>query len=130
MSDTAGNTVSLLRNAIIDAMGRAMSAGELPLAPTPNFTIETPADRTNGDLASNVAMVSARAFKKAPRAIAEAITKYIELEGTNLDRFEIAVLDLSISFTASNSIHQSSEKLKKKVLITARAISVKASVYL
>lgn len=90
MSDTAGNTVSLLRNAIIDAMGRAMSAGELPLAPTPNFTIETPADRTNGDLASNVAMASARAFKKAPRAIAEAITKYIELEGTNLDRFEIA----------------------------------------
>lgn len=90
MSDTAGNTVSLLRNAIIDAMGRAMSAGELPLAPTPNFTIETPADRTNGDLASNVAMVSARAFKKAPRAIAEAITKYIELEDTNLDRFEIA----------------------------------------
>lgn len=90
MSDTAGNTVSLLRNAIIDAMGRAMSAGELPLTPTPNFTIETPADRTNGDLASNVAMVSARAFKKAPRAIAEAITKYIELEGTNLDRFEIA----------------------------------------
>lgn len=90
MSDTAGNTVSLLRNAIIDAMGRAMSAGEFPLAPTPNFTIETPADRTNGDLASNVAMVSARAFKKAPRAIAEAITKYIELEGTNLDRFEIA----------------------------------------
>lgn len=90
MSDTAGNTISLLRNAIIDAMGRAMSAGELPLAPTPNFTIETPADRTNGDLASNVAMVSARAFKKAPRAIAEAITKYIELEGTNLDRFEIA----------------------------------------
>ena len=90
MSDTAGNTVSLLRNAIIDAMGRAMSAGELSLAPTPNFTIETPADRTNGDLASNVAMVSARAFKKAPRAIAEAITKYIELEGTNLERFEIA----------------------------------------
>lgn len=90
MSDTAGNTVSLLRNAIIDAMGRAMSTGELPLAPTPNFTIETPADRTNGDLASNVAMASARAFKKAPRTIAESITKYIELEGTNLDRFEIA----------------------------------------
>lgn len=90
MSDTAGNTVSLLRNAIIDAMGRAMSTGELPLAPTPDFTIETPVDRTHGDLATNAAMVSARAFKKAPRAIAEAIVKYIELEGTNLDRFEIA----------------------------------------
>ncbi len=90
MSDTAGNTVNLLRNAIIDAMGRAMSAGELPLEPTPNFTIETPADRTHGDLASNAAMVSARAFKKAPREIAEIIVKYIELEGTNLDRCEIA----------------------------------------
>ena len=90
MSDTAGNTVNLLRNAIIDAMGRAMSAGELPLEPTPNFTIETPADRTHGDLASNAAMVSARVFKKAPRAIAEIIVKYIELEGTNLDRCEIA----------------------------------------
>ena len=82
--------MNLLRNAIIDAMGRAMSAGELPLEPTPNFTIETPADRTHGDLASNAAMVSARAFKKAPRAIAEIIVKYIELEGTNLDRCEIA----------------------------------------
>lgn len=90
MSDTAGNTVKLLRNAIIDAMGRAMSAGELPLSPTPDFTIETPADRTHGDLASNAAMVSARAFKKSPRAIAEAIVKYIELEGTNLVRCEIA----------------------------------------
>lgn len=90
MSDTAGNTVQLLRTAIIDAMGRAMSAGELPLMPTPDFTIETPADRTHGDLASNAAMVSARAFKKAPRVIAEAIVKYIELEGTNLDRCEIA----------------------------------------
>ncbi len=90
MNDTAGNTVKLLRNAIIDAMGRAMAAGELPLEPTPDFTIETPADRSHGDLASNVAMVSARAFKKAPRAIAGSIVKYIELEGTNLDRCEIA----------------------------------------
>lgn len=90
MSYTAENTVKLLRTAIINAMGRAMTAGELPLSPTPDFTIEIPADRSHGDLASNAAMVSARSFKKAPRAIAEAIVKYIELEGTNLERCEIA----------------------------------------
>lgn len=90
MSYTAENTVKLLRTAIIDAMGRAMTAGELPLSPTPDFTIEIPADRSHGDLASNAAMVSARSFKKAPRAIAEAIVKYIELEGTNLEHCEIA----------------------------------------
>lgn len=90
MSNTAENTVKFLRSAIIDAMGRAMAAGELPLVPTPDFTIEIPADRTHGDLASNAAMASARSFKKAPRVIAEAIVKYIELAGTNLERCEIA----------------------------------------
>lgn len=90
MNNTAGTTVTNLRTAIIDAMGRAMSENELPLTPTPSFTIETPSDRTHGDLASNVAMVSAKAFKLAPRKIAEIITKYIELEGTNLERCEIA----------------------------------------
>lgn len=90
MNNTAGTTVANLRTAIIDAMGRAMAANELPLTPTPSFAIETPSDRTHGDLASNVAMVSAKAFKQAPRKIAEIITKYIELEGTNLSRCEIA----------------------------------------
>lgn len=90
MNNTAGTTVANLRTAIIDAMGRAMAENELPLTPTPSFTIETPSDRTHGDLASNVAMVSAKAFKLAPRKIAEIITKYIELEGTNLERCEIA----------------------------------------
>lgn len=90
MNNTAGTTVANLRTAIIDAMGRAMAENELPLTPTPSFAIETPSDRTHGDLASNVAMVSAKAFKLAPRKIAEIITKYIELEGTNLSRCEIA----------------------------------------
>lgn len=87
---TAIQTVNNLRTAIIDAMGRAMAEGLLPTAPTPDFTIETPADRSHGDLATNAAMVSARAFRLAPRKIAEIITEKIELSGTNLGRFEIA----------------------------------------
>ena len=87
---TATQTINNLRTAIIDAMGRAMAEGLLPTVPTPDFTIETPADRSHGDLATNAAMVSARAFKLAPRKIAEIITEKIELSGTNLSRFEIA----------------------------------------
>lgn len=87
---TATLTVNNLRTAIIDAMGRAISKGLLPSVPAPDFTIETPSDRSHGDLATNAAMVSARAFKMAPIKIAEIITQNIELAGTNLARFEIA----------------------------------------
>lgn len=90
MSETAFNTVKNLRTAILDAVGRAVADGTLPAEPLPDFTIETPADRNHGDLASNVAMVSARAFKSAPRKIADAIAAHIELEGTMLSRCEIA----------------------------------------
>ena len=79
-----------LRTAILEAVGRAVAAGKLPAEPIPDFTLEVPADRSHGDWASNVAMVSARAFKMAPRKIAEAVTEHLVLDGTFFDRFEIA----------------------------------------
>ncbi len=85
-AQTAANLKTALENAISSAIAREL----LPQAETPNFTIETPADRTHGDLATNIAMVSARAFRLAPRKIAEIITSNINLDGTNLSRFEIA----------------------------------------
>lgn len=87
---TANTTVESLRNAIICAVKKAQSEGLLPDAELPAFTIETPADRSHGDLASNAAMVSARAFHSAPRKIAEAILQNIDLSETNLERCEIA----------------------------------------
>lgn len=75
---------------ILSAIGRAVSEGELPAEPIPAFVVEQPADPAHGDFACNAAMVSARAFKKAPRAIAETIVKNIVLEGTDLERVEIA----------------------------------------
>ena len=79
-----------LRTAILEAAGRAVAAGKLPAEPIPDFALEVPADRSHGDWAANVAMVSARAFKMAPRKIAEAVTEHLVLEGTFFDRFEIA----------------------------------------
>lgn len=87
---TANQTVNSLREAITKAVSAAQAAGDLPQAEMPAFTIEIPADRSHGDLAANAAMVSARAFRSAPRKIAEAIMKHLDLTGTNLSRCEIA----------------------------------------
>ena len=87
----AAQTVQQLKQAIINAFQKSQELELLSKdAQIPDFTIETPADRSHGDLATNAAMVSARAFKLAPRKIAEIITNNINLENTNLARFEIA----------------------------------------
>ena len=79
-----------LRDAVLSALGAAVAAGDLPAEPLPAFGVEIPGDRAHGDLAANVAMVSAKAFHQAPRKIAEAILSHLDLEGTYLDRAEVA----------------------------------------
>ena len=59
-------------------------------ADIPEFIIETPADRKNGDLATNAAMVGAKTFRTAPIKIAQAITENIGLENTLFEKCEVA----------------------------------------
>ena len=66
---------------IRNSVAAATAAGELPEGDLPTYVIEVPADRTHGDLATNVAMVSAKAFRSAPRKIADAIVAQLNLEG-------------------------------------------------
>ena len=77
---------TMIRNAVL----AATAAGELPEGELPAYVIEVPADRTHGDLASNVAMVSARAFRAAPRKIADAIVAHLQLDGTYFEKAEVA----------------------------------------
>ncbi|WMJ22062.1 arginine--tRNA ligase [Paludicola sp. MB14-C6] len=79
-----------LREVILAALGRAVANNELSNEPIPAFNIEIPADKNNGDFATNVAMVSARAFKLPPRKIAEIIANAMVLEGTSFERVEVA----------------------------------------
>ena len=79
-----------LKNIIELAVKKAVSNGALPEAEMPQFNIEKPANKDNGDYSTNVAMAGARAFKKAPRMIAEAIVSCIDLDGTAFERVEIA----------------------------------------
>lgn len=90
MSKLAAQATRDLRQIILDALGRAVAEKALPMEPTPDFTIETPADPSHGDFATNVAMVSAKAFHMAPRKIAEALSPYFEFSGTYFEKFEIA----------------------------------------
>ena len=90
MSKIVKETQELLKLKITEAIAGAIADGALPEAEVPEFIIERPADKKNGDFSTNAAMAGARAFRKAPRMIAEAIVAHLSLQGTLFDRAEIA----------------------------------------
>ena len=90
MSQLVGKATSSLRACVCSAMEKAMETGALPQAEIPEFLLEVPADRSHGDWACNAAMAGARAFRMAPRKIAEAIVQNLDLTGTYFTRCEIA----------------------------------------
>lgn len=75
---------------LMSAIGRCISNCTLPKEPIPPFLVEIPSDTKNGDMATNVAMVSAKAFKMPPIQIAEIIMEQIILDGTFFDKVSIA----------------------------------------
>ena len=54
------------RALVASALAAAVADGSLPEAEAPEFNVEIPGDTSHGDLSTNAAMVSARAFRKAP----------------------------------------------------------------
>lgn len=90
MSNPVNEIHSQIKEIIMAAMGRAVADEVLAAVPVPAFVIETPADSTHGDFATNVAMVSAKAFHMAPRKIAELITERMIFDGTDIERCEVA----------------------------------------
>lgn len=90
MSNPVNEIKTQINEIIMAAMGRAVADEALAAEPVPAFVIETPADPSHGDFASNVAMVSAKAFHMAPRKIAEVICERMDFTGTYVERCEIA----------------------------------------
>lgn len=90
MSLLVKQAVAEIRNAIIEAAGRAVADGEFHEVPLSDFIIEVPANRDNGDYSSNAAMAWARDLRSAPRKIAQTIADRLELCDTFVDRCEIA----------------------------------------
>ena len=79
-----------IRELVLSALGQCVAEEVFPAEPVPGFNVEIPADPKNGDLSTNAAMTCARAFRTAPRKIAEEITKRVVLDGTYFERCEVA----------------------------------------
>ncbi len=90
MSNLIKTATEQLEGIITSALERAMESGDLPQAQLPAFVVEIPADLSHGDFATNAAMVSAKAFRRAPRQIAQALVDHLDLQNTYFDRVEIA----------------------------------------
>lgn len=90
MSKLVKQAENQLKEIIISAVNPAVAAGELPDQPMPPFGIEIPAERAHGDLSSNAALVSARAFRLPPRKIADILINRISLDGTLFESAEVA----------------------------------------
>ena len=90
MSKTNLKVTENLRKQIESAVNAAMQAGELPEGELPKFVIEEPADRSHGDIATNVAMAGARVFRMAPAKAAQIILSHIDLDNSLIEKYEIA----------------------------------------
>ncbi|HHT74234.1 MAG TPA: arginine--tRNA ligase [Firmicutes bacterium] len=78
-----------LHGLILKAISDAVEAGDLSSYEVPEFVLEVPKDPNHGDFASNVALVSAKAARRAPRDVAEALVKHIPV-GTFIAKVEVA----------------------------------------
>ena len=65
MSKLVKETENALHTLVLEAIGKATAAGELPAAQMPPFNVEIPQDRANGDYSVNAAFVGRRC--SAPR---------------------------------------------------------------
>ena len=88
--DTYAKAVTQLHTAVETAIKQAITNGALPEAALPEFIIETPADTSHGDFATNAAMAGAKTFRMPPFKIAKAITDNLDLGGTFFERCETA----------------------------------------
>ena len=75
---------------IKNAADAAIKKGTLEKADMGDFSVSVPQNREHGDYAANAAMVWARAFHKAPRAIAEILGAEFNFKGTYIEKYEIA----------------------------------------
>jgi arginyl-tRNA synthetase len=72
------------------ALSRARGKGELRLEKQPTITLDTPREKTHGDLATTVAMVLSKTEAKPPREIAEIIIRNIQDEEGLIEKTDIA----------------------------------------
>ncbi len=79
-----------IRQAVLEAAGRAVGTLEFTAQALGGFNVEVPGDRVNGDFSTNAAMAWAKDLKMPPRKIAEILMKHLDLSATFFNRCEVA----------------------------------------
>jgi len=79
-----------LTEILLQALNRAKDKGELKLPALPAITLDTPREKSHGDLATTLAMTLAKSEALPPRKIAEIILANIQDEGGSIEKTEIA----------------------------------------
>lgn len=109
-----------LNELIMESLGRCISSQKFPNEPLPPFTVTIPTDNKNGDFATNIAMVSAKALKLPPRDIATAIVENLYLDGSYFSKAEIAgpgfinvFFDAKWYSSVIKTVHEKSEQYGK-----------------
>ncbi len=90
MANLIQDAFKQVRELVMNALGVCIRDGVFPAEAINPFNVERPADPKNGDVSTNAAMVCAKAFKTAPRKIAEEIVAKIDLGETYFDKCEVA----------------------------------------
>jgi len=75
---------------VTNSIEKAIKSGLLNIEDMPSIEIEEPKEKQFGDLSINTAMVMAKSAKMPPRKIAEIIKDGLKLEGTLIEKVEIA----------------------------------------
>lgn len=102
MSKVVAIAKKQIENIIYCAAQSAITDGVLSEAELNPFKIEIPQNREHGDYAVNAAMVWSKAFRNAPRKIAELLTERFDLSDSYIKSFEIAGPGFINFFLADN----------------------------
>jgi arginyl-tRNA synthetase len=79
-----------VRDIVKRGLEQCYAEGRLTSGEIPALVIETPANPDHGDFATNVAMQLARAERRSPRAVAEALVETLRAGSTLFSRIDIA----------------------------------------
>jgi len=79
-----------LTEILLQALNRAREKGELKFETQPAIILDTPRDKTHGDLATTLALILAKPEAKPPRKIAEIIMRNIVDDEGIIEKTEIA----------------------------------------
>lgn len=86
--------VEQVRTSLVRALEQALESagkkGTLARVETPNFVVEVPREKDNGDFASNLALLLAKPARTAPRKAAEAVVGELDLHALPVEKVEIA----------------------------------------